>query len=168
MMQQLMIFRHAKAVPWGSTPDDFSRPLQEIGNRHARAVADWIRDNTALPQMILCSPSQRTRETLQPLIEGSGELEAATRFLPQIYAASVYTLVNVLDHAFAESDRVMVVGHNPGLEQIIFETLSMSEARKINRLPTGTLVIIDLDPGWAEAQGSGTIAYRVRGKKLVD
>lgn len=166
-MQQLMIFRHAKAVPWGSTPDDFSRPLQDIGWTHARAVADWMAEHIEWPQMILCSPSQRTRETLQPVLETAEQLEQVTRFLPQIYGASVYTLVNVLDHAFAECDRVMVVGHNPGLEQIVFESLSMSEGNKIKRLPTGTLVVIDLEPDWAEAQGRGKIAHKVRGKKLV-
>lgn len=162
-----MIFRHAKAVPWGSTPDDFSRSLQEIGIAHAQAVSDWVQDHIELPEMILCSPSQRTRETLQPLIESSDELESRTRFLPQIYGASVYTLVNVLDHAFAECDRVMVVGHNPGLEQILFESISMSEGNKIKRLATGTLVVIELDPDWAEGQGRGRIAHQIRGKKLL-
>lgn len=166
-MQQLMIFRHARAVPWGTTPDDFSRSLQEIGTAQAQAVSDWVKDNIELPEMILCSPSQRTRETLQPLIESYDELESRTRFLPQIYGASVYTLVNVLDHAFAECDSVMVVGHNPGLEQILFESLSMPEGNKIKRLATGTLVVIDLDPDWAEGQGRGRIAHKIGGKKLL-
>ena len=87
-------------------------------------------------------------------------------FLPQIYGASAHALINILDHAFAECDRVMVVGHNPGLQQIVFETISMSEADKIRRLATGTLVVIDLDPDWATAQGQGKIAHKVRGKTL--
>ena len=161
-----MIFRHAKAVPWGSTPDDFSRALSDIGNAHAQAVANWIRNEINAPEMILCSPSQRTRETIAPLIESSSEFEQGTRFLPQLYGASIYTLINILDHAFAECDSVMVVGHNPGLEQIVFEAIAMSEADKINRLATGTLVVIDFEQDWATAQGQGKIAHKVRGKKL--
>lgn len=162
-----MILRHAKAVPWGSMPDDFSRPLNDIGIAHAEAVAQWILDNLELPEMILCSPSQRTRETLQPLIERADQLEQGTRFLPQVYGASVGTLINVLDHAFAESDSVLVVGHNPGLEYIVFESIRQSESRKIKRLATGTLVVIEFEPDWAEAMGRGIITHKVRGKKLL-
>ena len=166
-MQRLMILRHAKAVPWGSMPDDFSRPLNDDGNLHAGAVASWIHENMELPAMILCSPSQRTRETLQPLIELADELEARTRFLPQIYGAALSTLTNILDHAFAESDSVLVVGHNPGLEYLVFESSRESEYHKIRRLATGTLVVIELEPGWAEGRGMGTIVHKVRGKKLL-
>lgn len=166
-MQRLMILRHAKAIPWGSIPDDFSRPLNDIGNAHAAAVAQWIHENIELPGMILCSPAQRTRETLQPLIERADQLEQRTRFLPQIYGASVGTLINILDHAFAESDSVLVVGHNPGLEYIVFESIRQSEIQKINRLATGTLVVIDFEADWAEAMGRGVIVHKVRGKKLL-
>ena len=166
-MQTLMILRHAKAVPWDSMPDDFSRPLNSIGQAHAAAVADWIAKTLEPPQMVICSPSQRTRETLAPIIEVARELEQNTRFLPQIYGASFGTLVNVLDHAFAEANSVMVVGHNPGLEHLVFETISSSQREQINRLATGTLVVIEFDPDWAEGQGRGRIAHRVRGKKLL-
>jgi phosphohistidine phosphatase SixA len=167
-MQTLMILRHAKAVPYGSMPDDFSRPLNVDGTAHARAVADWIQENLAFPEMVLCSPSQRTRETLGPLVETIAELEQRTRFLPQLYGASVRTLINVLDHAFAECDSALVVGHNPGLEDLMFETTSPKESKDVKRLATGTLVVVELDPDWAEAQGRGKIAHKVRGKQLVE
>lgn len=166
-MQTLMIWRHAKAVPWDSMPDDFARPLNEIGNAHAAAVADWMVANLALPQRVLCSPSQRTRETLVPLIKRSIDLESRTRFLPQIYGASCRTMVDILDHAFAEADSVLVVGHNPGFEHLVFESISESEYPRINRLATGTLVVVDLEPDWAEGRGKGKIAHKVRGKKLL-
>lgn len=162
-----MILRHAKATPWGSMPDDFSRPLNNDGNLHAATIAKWIQDNIELPDTVLCSPAQRTRETLQPLIEQADELEGKTRFLPQVYGASFGTLVNILDHAFAESDSVLMVGHNPGLEYIVFETIRQSELHKIQRLATGTLVVIELEPDWAEGMGRGIITHNVRGKTLL-
>lgn len=167
-MQKLMILRHAKAVPWGSTPDDFSRPLSDLGQAHAQAVAHWVIREDCLPDLALCSPSQRTRETIAPLVDAAGEMESRTRFLPQLYGASFDVLVNLLDHAFAEADSVMVVGHNPGLEHLLFEVISSSQRGKIRRLATGTLVSIEFEPDWAEAQGRGTIAHKVRGKKLID
>jgi phosphohistidine phosphatase len=166
-VQTLMILRHAKAVPWGSTPDDFSRPLNDLGIAHAGAVADWMEESLHAPEMILCSPSQRTRETLAPIVESTRELEKVTRFLPQLYGATLATLVNVLDHAFAEADSVLVVGHNPALEHLVFESIARSEQSGFNRLATGTLVVVGLDPDWAEAQGRGTIEHKVRGKKLL-
>ena len=166
-MQSLMILRHAKAVPWDSMPDDFARPLSDIGEAHAEAVAAWMAGNIEPPEMILCSPSQRTRETLAPIIEGAREIEQRTRFLPQLYGASFGTLINVLDHAYAEADHVLIVGHNPGLEHLVFETIASSQRSRISRLPTGTLVVIEFEPDWAEAQGRGKIAHKVRGKKLV-
>ncbi len=167
-MQTLMILRHAKAVPWGSTPDDFSRPLSDIGEAHAQAVAHWVLREIDLPELVLCSPSQRTRETIAPLVNIAEEMEARIRFLPQIYGASLGTLVNLLDHAFAESDSVMVVGHNPGFEHLLFESISSSQRGRIRRLATGTLVVIEFEPDWAEAQGRGIIAHKTRGKKLID
>jgi len=166
-MQRLMILRHAKAVPWGSTPNDFSRPLSDVGDAHAEAVAQWIEASLNFPEMVLCSPSQRTRETLAPIIESRAQLEQRTRFLPQLYGASFGTLVNILDHAFAEHDSVLVVGHNPGLEHLVFETIARSEQAGFKRLATGTLVVIGLDPDWAEAQGQGKIEHKIRGKKLL-
>ena len=166
-MQRLMILRHAKAVPWGSVPDDFSRPLNDDGIAHAEAVSQWMLDNIDLPEMILCSPAQRTRETLQPLLEKNADLEERTRFLPQIYGASTGTLINILDHAFAECDSVLVVGHNPGLGQIVFESIRESQLQKIKRLATGTLVVIDVEPDWAEGMGRGIIEHKIRGKKLL-
>ena len=166
-MQTLMILRHAKAVPWGSTPDDFSRELNDDGLAHAAAVADWLHENIELPQLVLCSPAQRTRETLAPIIARSRALEQRTHFLPQLYGASVRTLVNVLDHAFAEADSVIVVGHNPGLEGLLFDSISATQRAGIQRLATGTLAVIGLDPDWAEAQGRGKILHKVRGKALL-
>jgi phosphohistidine phosphatase len=162
-----MILRHAKAVPWGSTSSDFSRPLNQAGTAHAEAVARWIDATLDFPGMVLCSPSQRTRETLAPIIESRAQMEQRTRFLPQLYGASFGTLVNILDHAFAEHDSVLVVGHNPGLEHLMFETIAQSQHDSIKRLATGTLVVIGLDPDWAEAQGQGKIEHNVRGKKLL-
>lgn len=166
-MQTLMILRHAKAVPWGSMPDDFSRPLNEAGKGHARAVAQWMCEELDLPEAILCSPAQRTRETLAPLIASARELESRARFLPQLYGASLETLANVLDHAFAEHDSALVVGHNPGLEQLVFEAIAESQHGRIKRLATGTLVVVSLDPDWSQARGRGAIQHKVRGKKLI-
>jgi len=165
-MQQLMILRHAKAVPWHPGVEDLPRCLSEVGQEHAAKVARWLSEHLALPEEILCSPSQRTRETLAPLLALRPELEACTSFVPQIYGASTRTLNNLLDRAFAERNRVLIVGHNPGFEMLAFEVVAPAERSRISRLPTGTLLVIDFDPGWPQSAGQGRLSQIVRGKKI--
>jgi len=165
-MQQLMILRHAKAVPWQPGVEDFPRALNADGRAHAENVARWLCEHATLPEEILCSPSQRTRETLAPLLALRPELEECTRFVPQIYGASARTMERLLDVAFAEQDRVLVVGHNPGFEVLAFDVLAPSQRAGIKRLPTGTLLIVDFANGWAEDRGRGSLRDRVRGKEL--
>ena len=167
-MQQLMILRHAKAVPWSPAREDFPRKLNRAGTRHARNVAAWMCANLAPPEAILCSPSQRTRETLAPLLSLKPELDRVTHFIPQIYHAASSTLQALLDPAFAEADRILIIGHNPGFERLVGDVIHSRHYEDFTRLPTGTLVVVDFDPDWVSGQGSGALRHFVRGKHLAD
>ena len=165
-MQTLMILRHAKAVPWYPGVDDFGRPLSDVGTRHAQKVADWMCKKLESPQSILCSPSQRTRETLSPLLTLNSSLESVTRFEAEIYGASSSRLNSILDYEFASVDRILMVGHNPGFEMLVFDVIAPSEYEKIRRLATGTLVVVEFESGWETGAGKGILRHKVRGKKL--
>jgi phosphohistidine phosphatase len=164
--QALYILRHAKAVTWTPSADDFSRELQPVGLKHARSVAGWIVQQGALPDCILCSPSQRTRETLAPLLSMKPQLESVTNFLPQLYHANQRTLQAALDAAFAEANRVLLVGHNPGLEVLAGELTHRRHHPEFDRLPTGTLVVVEFAGGWANDEGKGTLGAVIRGRNL--
>ena len=165
-MQRLMILRHAKAVPWYPGVDDFHRPLSDIGTEHAQKVTNWMYDHLEAPDSILCSPSERTRETLSPLLSQNPGLESVTRFEPGIYGASTSTLHSLLDFGFTEGDRILIVGHNPGFEMLVFDVIAQSEYDKIRRLATGTLVVVDFESGWETGSGEGILHHKIRGKKL--
>ena len=165
-MQQLMILRHAKAVPWRPGIEDFPRALSEAGREHAARVAEWICRRQLLPDEILCSPAQRTRETLAPLLALRPGLESCTCFIPQLYGASLGTLNTLVDGAFASRERVLIVGHNPGFETLARDVIAASERRQIERLPTGTLLVVEFESGWPDGSGRGVLAHVVRGKKL--
>jgi phosphohistidine phosphatase len=165
-MQQLMILRHAKAVPWQPGVEDFPRALNDAGRSHAARVAGWISAHLEPPEQILCSPAQRTRETLAPLLALQPELETRTSFVPQIYGASTHTLTKLLDNAFATSDRVLIVGHNPGFETLAFEVLAPAQRSRISRLATGTLLVVEFESGWAGDSSGGILRHAVRGKEL--
>jgi len=165
-MQQLMVLRHAKAVPWSPSAEDFPRRLSPAGTRHSRKVAAWICENLDAPQSILCSPSQRTRETLAPLLLMEPRLESVTHFIPQIYHATPAILQKLLDSAFSEADRVLIVGHNPSLESLVGESIHERHYPDFDRLPTGTLAVVDFEPDWISNRGNGTLNRLVRGKHL--
>ena len=165
-MQRLMILRHAKAVPWSPGAEDFPRPLGKSGRADAARVAQGVCDHLQLPDDILCSPSQRTRETLAPLLALRPELESCTGFVPPIYGASIGTLTALLDRAFAERQCVLIVGHNPGIEALALDVVAPSERSRIGRLPTGTLVIVDFETEWPDGVGHGRLAHIVHGRKI--
>jgi len=165
-MQRLMILRHAKAVPWQPDVEDFPRTLTDVGREQAARVTGWICGQPMLPDEILCSPAQRTRETLAPLLAVRPELESRTSFVPQIYGASVRTLTALMDRAFTECDCVLIVGHNPGFERLAFEVIRASEHRTFDRLPTGTLLVVEFERGWPEDADRGRLAHFIRGKEI--
>lgn len=165
-MQQLMILRHAKAIPWRPGVEDFPRALSNVGRDHAVRLAHWISEHLELPEQILCSPAQRTRETLAPLLALQPELETRTSFVPQIYGASTHTLTKLLDNAFSHGNRVLIVGHNPGFETLAFDVLAPSQRSAIDRLATGMLLVVDFESGWASDSSRGMLRHVQRGKKL--
>jgi phosphohistidine phosphatase SixA len=114
-MQQLLILRHAKAVPWSPAAEDFPRKLTSAGREHAQKVATWLSQNLAPPEVILCSPSQRTRETLAPILSLQPQLEAVVHFQPQLYHATTSTIETLLT-LLCGVNRVLIVGHNPVLK----------------------------------------------------
>lgn len=165
-MQSVLILRHAKAETWSPVKEDFPRKLTAAGIDHATAIAEWMGQNVEPPQSILCSPSQRTRETLAPLLSRQPALEAVTHFLPQIYHATVNTLETLLDAAFAETDRVLIVGHNPGLENLLGEVTHPRHHDDFDHLPTGTLAVVAFESGWASGHERGELQHFIRGKDL--
>ena len=113
-MRELILLRHAHAGSHATGPDDRDRVLSEVGVQEARAAGAWLREQGLLPDRVLCSPAARTRETLAVL----GDLGVVeVREEPSIYEASPGTLAALVD-ANRDANRLLLVGHNPGLEQL--------------------------------------------------
>jgi len=159
-----MILRHAAAMPRRPEVEDFPRTLSEAGRAQAAAIAQWLSDQQHLPDDILCSPAQRARETLAPLLALRPELDSCTTFVPQIYGASARTLAILLDRAFAERNGVLIVGHNPALESLASEVIAPSDHGKMARLAAGTLLIIEFEHGWPADAGRGRLTHVAGGR----
>lgn len=110
-----MILRHAKAEPDAGGGDE-ARPLAKRGRRAAERVGELIADQ--LPDLVLSSSSARTRETVECLKKGAGSLPRV-EYDPELYLASPKQLVAVLAARGGDAARLMLVGHNPGLEDLV-------------------------------------------------
>ncbi|MGH6982362.1 MAG: SixA phosphatase family protein [Stellaceae bacterium] len=116
-MSELYLLRHAKAVPQGGIMRDTDRPLEERGRAGARAVAKYLQRQKIAPELILCSPALRTRETLNLVVEGVA-LAPQIEYENVLYLASAERLLERIRELPDAIERVMLVGHNPGLHEL--------------------------------------------------
>jgi phosphohistidine phosphatase len=118
-MKTVTLFRHAKSA-LKNDPDfaDFDRPLAARGEMAAPAMGQFLRKAKLKPDLILCSPSRRTRETLALAVPKTWAKVSNVRFEEQMYEASAKTLFKLLRALPDEAAHVLVVGHNPGLQEL--------------------------------------------------
>lgn len=116
-MKKLMLIRHAKAEKdSGST--DFERPLKYIGIQDASFMAEKVKEKVFIPQVVISSPALRTKTTADIFTE---HLKMPEAWLDKsIYEASQKALLNVINEFSEEFDFIGLVGHNPGIAQILY------------------------------------------------
>ena len=108
-MQRLLLLRHATAAAQGPEPGDRGRPLSARGLKEAAVAARWLLDNDAAPQVVLCSPSVRTRETWDVIAPTFPD--AAVHLHDDLYLGSVRAYLDAIDAS--EAATVALIGHNP-------------------------------------------------------
>src|SRR3546814_16929639 len=113
-MRELILLRHAHAEPPAAGQSDLDRPLSAEGNAEAEAAGRWLREQRLVPDLALCSPSRRTRETLESVLGQVGYVDQ--RLEDDIYEASPGALATLVDRP-PEVERLPVVGHHPRLER---------------------------------------------------
>ena len=140
-MRQLILLRHAHAESAGAGEDDAGRPLSDTGRAEARAAGVWMREHGIHPDRVLCSPSTRTRETWNHVdVElGSG---LAAQFEPSIYDATPGALIALAD-ANRDAARLVLVGHNPGLEQLL-ALMHSGQSGDYRGMPPGAVAVLGL------------------------
>lgn len=161
--------RHAKSDWFSGDGDDFSRPLSDRGIRDARQMGRWLVEGDHLPAAILSSPSRRTRQTLALMADGAGlDLAARTEWLDELYHASTGSLRSLLQQQGSRA-AVMVLGHNPGLEELLAFLVDDDRtiASHAKSFPTAAVYLLDLVGEWADLKvGCGRIAAHQRPKML--
>jgi phosphohistidine phosphatase len=153
-MLRLALLRHAKSSWDHPGLDDFDRPLNERGNSAAPMIGQLLASMKFTPQSVLCSPSKRTRETLdriQPFFAAPPE---STDFDKGLYLAGASDLWARIRRSPKPATHVLVIGHNPGLHTLATHLASTGDAGAIARLhdklPTAGLALFSFDAtDWA-------------------
>lgn len=173
-MKSLTLLRHAKS-DWtpseqtGAVQRDFDRPLNDRGRRAARTVGAYMAREGLTFDHVLASPARRVRDTLEEVERGlSRSLTPA--FDEAVYLASASSLLELVQGLDDSAARVLLVGHNPGLEELALELAVDADSplrREVEiKYPTGTLAEIAFDVDvWREAT-TGRLVRFVRPRDL--
>lgn len=141
-MRELILLRHAKAMQSAPDGSDRSRPLSQRGEREAREAARWLADHHARPDLVLCSPAHRTMATCDA---ARAALDTPpVHYEPGIYEATPGELIALLDR-HGEAERVLLVGHNPGLESLLALLLT-GRSQDHRGMPPAAIAWIELEP----------------------
>ena len=161
-MKTLFLLRHAKSSWKDETLPDFERPLNRRGKDAAETIGRYFKTSAIVPELILCSPAERARETLNLVLKAS-RWTTEVRYDQRIYEASAQRLVEVVSQIENERKVAMLVGHNPGFEELL-EVLT-GESHK---MATAALACIELNiEKWNKVRaGAGRLEWLVKPKEL--
>lgn len=168
-MKLLYLLRHAKSSWEDPALEDLDRPLSPRGKRASQLIAEHLHRSGVAPALVLCSSSLRTRETLAaivPVLEGDAEV----RIEGALYAAGVDELLARLQAVPESAPSVMLIAHNPGLQQLALSLARSGRAleRLRERFPTAALATLAISAGgWAElGQGDAQLEAYVVPREL--
>lgn len=116
-MRELLLLRHAEAMNAGPDGRDAERPLSVHGQAQARAVGTWLAEQGAQPDAVLCSPARRAQMTADAAC--TALRTRVPQFLPGIYRATPGELLSLMETHAPDARQILLVGHNPGMEQLL-------------------------------------------------
>lgn len=154
-MKILGLFRHAKSDWQDPRARDFDRPLNHRGQEGAAVMGRHIRDHGVRWDRVISSPAIRCAETLEIASHAAGR-SFAVNWDRRIYLASSATLADLLRETGDEVRSVLMVGHNPGLEDLIFDLVPDDGSSPLRdvvevKFPTAAFAVLELNIArWAE------------------
>jgi len=170
-MKQLLLLRHAKSSWDDPALADFDRPLAPRGLKAAPMMGRELARRDWLPDLALVSPALRTRETWR-LVSAELPARVPVEFAEGLFDATAGDILAEVQQAIASAGCLLVLGHNPGLEDLARRLAGpRSDAgarRKLEeKFPTGALARFVVDDGWADlAFGTARLMHCIRPKDL--
>jgi phosphohistidine phosphatase len=151
VMRTLLILRHGKAAPEGAGSDR-DRPLTPQGKRAAEQVGQLLADDTLLPDRVISSSAERARDTARRAASVA-KYRGVIDELDELYLAEPEAYITAVRRLAGQAERVLLVGHNPGLE-----ALALILTGEPLSLPTAGLVVCSLP-----IASFGELTLQVRG-----
>lgn len=154
MTRQLFIMRHAKSSWETEAETDFERPLAKRGKIDAPRMGTWLLENQWVPDHVVSSPAERAKQTALKACKSLGIHKDDIFWDPRIYGAGTQDLLHVLAEVPPHASRVLLVGHNPGLE-FLFSFLAEENSEispDLNPIKTATVVLLDIPCDWKEIE----------------
>jgi phosphohistidine phosphatase len=150
-----VVVRHAKSA-WPDGVPDAERPLNPRGRRDAPAAGRWVRDHSGHLDAVVCSPATRTRQTWRLIAaELGGPPEPVVD--DRVYEAGVDSLLAVVRGLPADAGTALLVGHNPGVADLVAALTGEEPEMK-----TSAIAVVELGGSWGEAgPGRGRLADHV-------
>jgi phosphohistidine phosphatase len=160
-MKTLYVLRHAKSDWNDRSLTDFERPLNERGFNAAQKMGVFMSERNLSPDLIVSSPARRALETARIVKETAG-FSSEIVFEPRIYEASVGDLIQIVAQVKNDCDRLLVVGHNPGFEELVG-----SLTGEFQSMPTAALAEIELPiKDWSEIAQGGKLKNLFKPKEI--
>ena len=158
-MKRILLMRHAKASRDEPGLADFDRPLAPRGTEAAPAMGAWIQQAGWRPEVVLCSAARRARDTLDGVWR-DWPSRPPVRFEDALYTATAWDLLARLREVEAATASILVVGHNPTIQQAAVDLAGGGDIEAYGRMkdkfPTAALAVLEADvPEWLALNPGG-------------
>ncbi|MFT6559539.1 SixA phosphatase family protein [Sneathiella sp.] len=173
-MKRLTLLRHAKSSWNDGAIRDFERPLSPRGIKAAPLIGQYLRDQNLVPELILCSPAKRTRETLARTMPHLS-VETKVIFDPMIYSAGMGgSILDLLPTVAEAYGHVLIIGHNPTMQELALTLTNWQEGteslrQKLTRkFSTCAVASLEFDIAcWNKAKTSGGLITHFMTPKML-
>jgi len=153
IQKELLLLRHGKS-DWNTDSSDFNRPLNKRGRLNAQQMGLWLKKQNIAPDLIISSPATRALSTAEIICKALGISAQTIQTDKLIYQASLADLNRVMLTVPDSVQRLLLVGHNPGLESLV-SLLAPNAPYSANGklMPTAALAYFQLDSHRSSLQG---------------
>jgi phosphohistidine phosphatase len=170
MRRELLVLRHAKSDWSSDATSDFARPLAKRGRKDAPRVGEWLYREGLVPDLVISSPAERAKQTAEKVCKSLDIRKKKIKWEGAVYGAGVTDLLNVLAACPAEASTVLLIGHNPGLEDLVVFLAGdeIDEPKDGKLLPTAAVARLEMPEDWsALSPGCAQLVTITRPRMLV-
>jgi phosphohistidine phosphatase len=169
MKSRLILMRHAKSDWTDEHCTDFDRPLTARGQKAANKMGIWLKQQSYDFDRIVCSPAVRARQTCQHVLKKLHFSHSRVIWEPAIYEASLKTLITLIDRHSQNVRTLLMIGHNPGLDQLLchlsIDPPAVNQSGKL--LTTAAIAVLEYDHGGITIKPhQARLRYFIRPKEL--